>query len=566
MNIISNGLKIVLHDKDFITEGGEGKIYGKNNIIYKIYTNPNKVISEKKINELSVLELDNIIKPLNLIYNSKQSAIGFTMKWVNKTFPLVKLFSNSYKDINKIDIKKILKIIDNIKKIIEYIHSKNILIVDGNEFNYLIDDIDKETPYFIDVDSYQTQNFPATAIMPTILDYKSKGHFSTLSDWFSFGIVSFQLLTGIHPYKGTHPDYSKKDLEGRMRKNISVFNKNVILPSTAKSFDIIPDELKQWYYNIFEKEMRIPPPTKHGFIPQIVVSIGDIDISVKFDIKVLFEFAEEILEHQYILNCDIFKFKNIITINKKPYFLPNKDAKYIITNNFEPLFISIENNKLKIENAGNQKIQIPDIYSNGFFIINNKLFNVFEDKISFVESVYINNKMFFSISNSWDILPNSTKIFDGFAFSDLLGKYYLNIPFDLEKEKVKLSVIHIPELEGYRIIDGVRKNNVIVLVVHKDNKYNKVLLKFDKVLFNNYICQIFEDVQDIEINFTVLDTGICIFFNEEKVYIMSNSIKSSAFNIIQDIDLNKINPIISNRGTIATFYSKNKFYEFKVKQ
>ena len=47
------------------------------------------------------------------------------------------------------------------------------------------------------VDSYQTAHYPATAIMPSVRDWKVPLHdFSELSDWFSFAIVSFQVFLG----------------------------------------------------------------------------------------------------------------------------------------------------------------------------------------------------------------------------------------------------------------------------------------------------------------------------------------------------------------------------------
>lgn len=562
MRVQCNGITVNLSDKDFITEGGEGKIYGKNDTIYKIYTDKKKVINPQKIVELSVLDRENIVKPMELVYIAGPEFVGFTMKWIKNTVPLVKLFSNAYKDTNGVSMEQLLKLIDNIKENINYIHSKNILIVDGNEFNYLVDEATLSIPYFIDVDSYQTKNFPATAIMPSIVDYKSKGNFTDLSDWFSFAIVSFQILTGIHPFKGTHPAYSKKDLEGRMKANISVFNKQVLMPPTAKSLDVIPTELKDWYYRLFEKGERIMPPFKYGGVVPIIISAQSIDISLKFDINLVLDFENEIRGHQYLLNNNIFQFDDCIFINKRRYEAPVKKYKYMLNDNFEPIFVYTENKFLKIH-SDKQKIQAPVLYSENSFIIENKLFNIYEDKVTEVDRITMNDRTIFSVKNSWNILANATKVFDGFLFSNLLGKYYLNIPYDFTK--TKMSIKHIPELEGYRIIDGKRIKNIIVLVGHKDNQYDKIMLKFDNT-FENYVCSMFSDTQDIEINFSILENGIGIFLNEENLYIMSVSLKTNEFNIIKDINFIKRNPIIGNSGSTASFYSGKRFYEFKVKQ
>ena len=68
--------------------------------------------------------------------------------------------------------------------------------------NFLIDR-DMQHVLFIDVDSYQTAGFPATAIMDSIRDRHSSTY-SAGTDWFSFAILAFQMFVGVHPYRGKH--------------------------------------------------------------------------------------------------------------------------------------------------------------------------------------------------------------------------------------------------------------------------------------------------------------------------------------------------------------------------
>jgi len=131
---------------------------------------------------------------------------------------------------------------------------------------------------FIDADSYQTKSFPATAIMPSIKDWKVQNNkFTTDSDWYSFGVVTFQMWTGIHPYKGR---YKKKPMtfEERIQHGISVFNQDVGIPKAAYPFDMIPKGYREWYEAVFEKGRRCAPPADIGaamiFIPKIVTLSG----------------------------------------------------------------------------------------------------------------------------------------------------------------------------------------------------------------------------------------------------------------------------------------------------
>lgn len=211
-----------LTEKDYVTEGGEAKVYRKGSTAFKIYSDINKITPLAKLTELKVIKRDNIIVPDTPILNSKDRYIGFTMPWIDNTLPICKLFTTDFRNRNNITPEMIVKLVDNMQESIDHIHQFGVIQCDGNELNYLVKEGDFKTPYFIDVDSYQTPNFPATAIMPNIRDYNTNG-FNRLTDWYSFAIIAFQLFIGIHPFKGKNPNFKKNSLIERMKQNVSVF-------------------------------------------------------------------------------------------------------------------------------------------------------------------------------------------------------------------------------------------------------------------------------------------------------------------------------------------------------
>ncbi len=242
-------------DRDFKCKGGEANLYIRGGIAYKICHNPSIMIPEAKVKELQALDSPLIIKPINYIFD-ETVLIGFTMKALDDTcVPLVKLFTNGFRDAHNISNDHIIALCQNIKAETQDIHSKNILIVDGNELNYMVED-DFVTPYFIDVNSWKTPSFPATAIMPSIKDFSTKG-FSVLTDWFSFAIISFQLFIGMHPFGGIVDGFKKKDLAGRIKANVSILNPKVTVPAAARDFSLIPAAYMDWYFKLFEKGERI---------------------------------------------------------------------------------------------------------------------------------------------------------------------------------------------------------------------------------------------------------------------------------------------------------------------
>jgi hypothetical protein len=293
---IQDGGAIELNEPDFVAEGGEGKLYTKNQLVFKIYTDPNKMIPATKIQELIVLNKPNIIRPQAILLDKNHKPVGFSMTPVTPSVALPRLFTNDFRNRYQIQDNTIVNLVEQMMETITFIHAQDCLLVDGNEMNYLVTEPDYDTPYFIDVDSYQTQNFPATAIMPSIRDYHTPV-FSKLTDWFAFAIVACQLFVGIHPYKGKHSQFRKKNLEARMRANISIFNQDVSLPAAVRDFNIIPPAFYDWFVRMFEQGERVPPPLL-GSVPLAPLIHKKIIHSTNhFIITLLQEFNEPIRTH-----------------------------------------------------------------------------------------------------------------------------------------------------------------------------------------------------------------------------------------------------------------------------
>ena len=275
--------EINLTKRDFVASGGEGEIYRKHRTAYKIYTGQTPCIPHSKIQELSEISAPNVIAPKELVLNTRNKPVGYTMRHISNTYALCQIFTKAFKTRNKVTPEMMLELVKKMQNTISHIHSKGILIVDLNEMNFLVDKKLTDV-YFIDVDSYQTKNFPATAIMPSIKDRHTNG-FNKMTDWFSFGIVSFQMFIGIHPFKGKHP--TLKTIEDRMMANIPVFHKDVRYPKVCMPFDYIPDSYREWYKSIFYKGERIAPPVAAQAVLIVPVVTNLIKSNSNFDIQLL---------------------------------------------------------------------------------------------------------------------------------------------------------------------------------------------------------------------------------------------------------------------------------------
>lgn len=572
MKVFIKGKKtpIILDKNDFVTQGGEASIYIHKNTVFKIYTDPTNVISESKVRELSVLNRLEIVRPVDTILDSKDKNIGFTMNFIPDTIPLCKLFTTDFWTRNRITTNFISKIIEKIVDVTSFIHGNHgFLIVDGNEFNYLIGSgsVPFEIPYFIDVNSYQTPSFPATAIMPTVRDFHTKG-FDHGSDWFSFAIVAFQLFSGIHPYKGKHPDFGKGDLEGRMKANVSVFHKDVTCPGPTRDFKSIPNNYLDWFMSVFENGIRTLPPNKAGEAIKVqpgVQVLGNIDA---FEWKETFKANGDILYYAINGSTEIMKISDgTVSINKKSFILPNPSAEIVFSpKTVTPFFVYIDRNRLKIINS----ILGIDIIGNNFYaesmmVIDNKIYiHSIEKFIEISIQEFIPGKCIANVTISMNVLPLATTIFSGVAHMNVLGIHYMIIPRPGNGSEIsRMEMIKIEELFGHQILDAKRIKNVLVIISRKGSIFYESILKFNED-FKQKNIETRKDIIYAGINYTVLDHNVLILMHTDGILDVVSSMPTLKHpRIFTGMDQNIK---LYSSGTRAVFTKGKSLYSFSMKK
>ena len=496
MKVKVKNSEINLTTKDFLTQGGEGKIYVKGSTVFKILDDPQKMIPLAKMDELQAINLANIMVPLDPIY-SKQIPIGFTMRYLKSSFALCQLFTHSFKVRHNLSLGTILDLIKRMIETTKFIHSKQVLVVDYNEFNFLVDSPFKEV-YFIDTNSYQTKTYKATAIMDSIKD-RLNTTFTEGTDWFGFGIVSFQMIMGIHPYKGTHKTLTKMD--DRMLNKISVFNNSVSAPAKFRDFSQIPKSLLDWYIRIFEQGERSAPPTQFEktAAPTRILSTG-----THIKIEEIFKAKGNILDV-----CDkayIDSFNGVFVQYGYPGGLvygakPNE--KFCINSN-----ILIKYNDMGAAEG------LFFRSKKGFSLANYNVEYAFrvDDRIYFrgggtiYELQFINETpMPRPIAN---VMENSTKIYNGVLVQEIVGDKSAYI-FSIFPEQNKHIQFTIPELNPYTITSLKYMNGYLVargaLKKGFPSSYDTITCRFD-IDYKPKDVKIIHDTTDAP-KFVVLNNG-----------------------------------------------------------
>ncbi|MHA2043411.1 MAG: hypothetical protein ACW99G_01380 [Candidatus Thorarchaeota archaeon] len=552
---------IDLGSKNFVAKGGEGSVYVKGSTAYKIYEDASNMIPEAKIKELSVLDMPQIIKPESLILDKKNKPIGYTMRYVKDTTPLARLFTKTFKQKNNILPEDAIELTKKLQDIMTFTHSKDTLIVDVNEMNFLANK-DLSDFYAIDVNTYQTKHYPATAIMQSVRDLHSV-EFTEESDWFSWAIITFQLLTGIHPYKGNHPDFASMPiadrLEARMLKNISVFNQDTKVPKVVMPFDVIPASLKSWYKAVFEDGHRSVPPVDYKTMVQLITKVREITGGDAFDINLLEAYVGNILEVFCTGNVRVVQTDH--TVYYKGYEIPLQTAKIGFTPKMSyPIAAYLDDKNLKLYNLETLQDVPINIHADGIIESDGRLY--IKNKADIVELVFteVGKNVIPSVQIIGQVVETS-KIFDGMIFQNMLGRFVASI-FPESKKHYQIA---IPELDGYRLIDAKYQNNVLVAVgMTANGEYDRFTIRFSSDR-TKYDLRKTENIAYTGINFAVADHGVCVLMNEEeKIEAFSNIRNVSEMKVIDDPAVGADMKLFKD-GSSILFAQDNKLFSIKMK-
>lgn len=561
MDVIIKGTnkKIRLGKNQFIGSGGEGSIFASKGKAFKLYANPKNMIPYAKMQELSAITNPNVIKPEQIVLNNKQKPIGYTMRHVSNTFALCQIFPKAFRDREGLDTDMVLKLVQRMQTTIFDIHKiSGILIVDLNEMNFLIDKKFKEA-YFIDVDSYKTASFSPTAIMESIRDWHSSS-FSHLTDWFSFGVLSFQMFVGIHPFKGKHP--SIKGMKDRMLANIPVFHKDVRFPKVCLPFDVIPPAYKDWYKALFYDGKRVAPPAdavQTIIIPVVVQTImGNED----FEITEIFGYDSNIVRFVSIDGTRAIVTKNTLYINNKNVVHDCGSNVHIgitpLTN--KVISATIKDGHLVLFNSTDMAAPSHNILAEDIMSYQGRIYIKNGDLLSEIEFVEMGKNVHAVPRTVANVMENATKLFDGVIIQNVIGAFMASV-FPSSGMHYQ---IQCPEFKGYQIIDAKFSNNVLIVIGSKKGEYDKFILKFDDK-FSSYSLRKVDDVTYCGINFAVLENGLVVHINEnEEVEIFSNKKDANKVKVIDSSVISGDMKLFSD-GVKVVFAKGKKLYRLKMK-
>jgi len=555
--------EINLTKNNFVGAGGEGKIFVKGETAYKIYIDRKKVIHPSKIDELSLITDKNVIKPKDIILNQSNNIIGYSMKYIKNTYTLCQLFPRIFRDREGFNNDMALKLVLRLRKMIENIHKADILVVDMNEMNFLVDKKFKNI-YAIDVDSYQTYSFPATAIMESIRDRHSSS-FSQLTDWFSFGIISFQIFTSIHPFKGRHPSIrypqdKGREITERMLQNIPVFHKDIRYPGNVLPFDIIPQTYQDWFKAVFYDGKRMAPPSDAVEVIIIPTVIKSVASDKDFDITEVFVYPANLIEYLSVDGIRIATLKNDDIYLNAAKIQGLIGQEIAITAQNDVICGDIYDHQLKLQSINHCKDIPCTIAAEETMSYNGRLFIKNADAFSEIQFVKMGDNIQAVPQIVANVMENATQVFPGTVLQNMLGRFMVSV----FPSKGLHYQINVEELDGYKIIDAKYDNKVLFVIGVKNGKYDKFIFKFDDN-FSQYSLRKEQNINYCGINFVVIDNGVVVHINEaEDLELFSNKKDATTVRVI-DSDTIDGNMRLFKDGVNVLFSKGKKLYKMKMR-
>lgn len=539
-----------LTQSDFVAEGGEGKVFAKGSTGYKIYHDPTKAIPAGKIHELSSIADPNVIRPLkSLTVGRAARPGGHTFRFVSNTWTLCQLFPRAFREREGLTHDIALALVRRLQSGVQAVHRAGVLLVDLNEMNFLVDRSNFATPYFIDVDSYQTPHYPATAIMPSVRDWHTQlGHFTEGSDWFSFAVVSFQLFVGIHPYKGKHS--TLHDLEARMRGNVSVLDPSVSIPKVCYSFDVIPPVYRQWYCAVFQEGRRDPPPENLQATIVVRPTVKSLSSGDKLAIDELATFAETIRFVGSRAGVSVVQAGDVVYVDRRPVgsFGAPITVGFTTRENL-PIVAFVEDGSLRLFDAEKKSPLSVDMRCDELASHDGRLYVRNRDRVW--ELTFIEGSTHVTVGTTLaaNVLEHASRLFDGVVIQNLLGNPHATILADLGKTYQK----SLPELKGHRVVQARYDGGVLMVLANNAGTYRRFVYRFDAE-FASAEVRIVEDVGLVDLDFVVLDSGVCVALDEqERLEVFSSRKGSSSMKIVEDPSLGGDMTLTKDGGRVLVY-------------
>lgn len=207
----------------------------------------------------------HVVQPTALAYDQPCGRVmGYTMPFLPQLEELVSYSDRKFREQSGIDANLAVRIFRNLHDLVSGIHAQSVVIGDFNDLNVLVSASGEV--YAVDADSMQYGGFLCRTFTTRFVDPLNcaadklmlVNPHTTDSDWYAFATMLFQCLLFINPYHGVHKPKGGTRLRdaARVLNRVTVFSSDVIVPKAAIPHTALPDELLQYFADLYERDQR----------------------------------------------------------------------------------------------------------------------------------------------------------------------------------------------------------------------------------------------------------------------------------------------------------------------
>jgi tRNA A-37 threonylcarbamoyl transferase component Bud32 len=291
------GRQVALDPRRAIGQGGEAEVYEVDGKALKVYKEPDHPdyqgdpvgrngarerleIHQRKLPAFPRSLPGRVIAPLELATDRQTASVrggrrivGYTMPFLKGAEVLMRYADPAFRQAG-IANDQVRQIFLDLHDTVGKLHRAGVVIGDFNDLNVLVAGSEA---HLIDADSFQFRasgeqfwcmTFTTKFVDPLRCDPNAPGPVLCMphceeTDWYAFSVLLMECLLYVDPYGGVYRPREKTKLvahTARPLHRITVFHPEVRYPKPAVPYGVLPDELLQWFHQVFEKDARDPFP------------------------------------------------------------------------------------------------------------------------------------------------------------------------------------------------------------------------------------------------------------------------------------------------------------------
>jgi hypothetical protein len=445
---------LTLGPNDHVATGGEAAVYrvgkaskGQGSLAVKIWLDRDKAVRDRmaqKIALLSRLRHPFVVAPGALAVGASGEVLGFAMPWIEDSWAMPLAFTNDWRAANGFGDADALAFASRMRETVSFVHGERTAMGDANELNVL--GVGRE-PRYIDVDAWAMQGFPGDKIMPTVRDWHT-APFSREADWFAWAVTTFQLLVGVHPYRGTHPGFARNDLEGRMKGKASVFSQGVRLPPAVRPMQAVPSALLDWYRAVFENGHRGAPPDPAAMTARAVAKMSAAQVfGGSLTATFLFALPSPVAR---LAAPDLILLEDgqlLSLADGRSYGVADPASSFVSRGDGAVLAAVVRNGEVfhaSVRPGIRTEYRPSGIAASTAWSAGNRLFAVVRDGILELLPRDLSAGTALLAGRKWALAPDATAFGDGMALYDAIGAKHLVVP----DQGSGVSIVRVRELDG----------------------------------------------------------------------------------------------------------------------